>query len=260
MTIPKTAVTHEIVEVKVGDLWVDPTVQRTLRGARVTAIAKAFDPDALGVLTTSFRSPKRIHIIDGQHRYRAAEQAAYAGTIQTMQYRGLSIPQEAALFRKLNQTEKVGLIDQFHIDCVAQDPGALELAGFLLKHGWTVGASATEGRLSAIGSLQRIYRLSPEAADHTLAVLTAAYGHRPAAVQGTLVAGVGRMLARYGRDVKLNDLVHRLANVAGGPDGIVGNARGQSLTRSGDLSGVVARVVTKLYNKGRRTSALPDWP
>jgi uncharacterized protein DUF6551 len=258
MTNPK-AVTHKIVEAKVGDLWVDPTVQRSLRKARVTAIANEFDPDALGVITTSFRSPKRIHIIDGMHRYRAAELANYAGTLQTLQYQGLSIPQEAALFRKLNNTEKVGLIDQFHIDCVAENPEALELARFLQKHGWSVGVSAVEGRLSAVGALRRVYRLSPEAADHTLAVLTAAYGHRPETVQGTLIAGVGRMLAKYGRDVKLNELVQRLQKVPGGANGLVGNARGQSITRTGDLSGQVARVVTNLYNKGRRSSAIAAW-
>lgn len=252
-------VTYEMVERKVGDLWVDPNVQRSLKKARVGKMADAFKPDALGVLTTSFRSPKRIHVIDGQHRYRAAEAAAYTGVIPTMEYHGLTIPEEAALFRLLNTTEKVSRIDQFLIACVEQDPAAVRLAGFLNDHGWSVGVSAIESRLSAIASLERVYALNPEAADGTLAVLTLAYGHRPAAVQGALVEGVGRMLARYGRDVDLGDLAKRLASVPGGPDGLVGNARGQMFTRSGNLSTQVARVITNLYNQRRRTTALPEW-
>jgi hypothetical protein len=260
MTNPKSGrVTYEMVQRKVGDLWVDPNVQRSLRKARVTAMAGDFRPDALGVLTTSFRSPKRIHIIDGQHRYRAAEAAAHTGVIQTMEYRGLTIPEEAALFRLLNKTEKVSRIDQFLISCVEQDPGAVRLAGFLTDHGWAVGASATEARLSAIASLERVYLLSPEAADGALAVLTTAFGHKPAAVQGALIEGLGRMLARYGRDVDLNDLAKRLAGIPGGPDGLVGNARGLSFTRTGNLSKQVALVVTNLYNQRRRTTALPEW-
>jgi hypothetical protein len=260
MTDPKTdRVTYQMVERKVGDLWVDPAVQRSLRKARVTAMAGAFRPDALGVLTTSYRSPKRIHIIDGQHRYRAAEAAAHTGVIQTMEYHGLSVSEEAALFRLLNRTEKVSRIDQFLIACVELDPAAVRLSGIIADHGWSVGPSAVAGRLSAIASLERVFALAPEAADGALAVLTAAYGHRPAAVQAPLVEGVGRMLAKYGRDVNLDDLTKRLAGVPGGPDGLVGHARGQQLTRTGNLSTQVAQVATSLYNQRRRTSALPEW-
>lgn len=251
-------VAYEMVERKIGDLWVDPNVQRNLKKARVERMAGDFRPDALGVLTTSYRSPGRIHVIDGQHRYRAAESAAYEGAIQTMEYHGLGIPEEAALFRLLNTTEKVSRIDQFLIRCVEQDSGSVRLAGFLADHGWTVGIGGAD-RLSAIASLERVYALSPEAADATLGVLTAAYGRRPAAVQGSLIEGLGRMLARYGRDVDLADLTKRLAGIPGGPDGLVGNARGQQLTRTGNLSTQLARVITNIYNQRRRTTALPEW-
>lgn len=252
-------VTYEMVTRKVGDLWIDPNVQRGLKKARVAKMAGDFKIDALGVLTTSYRSPKRIHIIDGQHRYRAAEAAAFDGTFETMEYHGLTVPEEAALFRLLNTTEKVSRIDQFLIACVEQDSNAVRLSGFLRDHGWSVGSSAAEGRLSAIGSLERVFALDPEAADAALAVLTKAYGHRPSAVQGALIEGLGRMLAKYGRDVDLDDLAKRLSGVPGGPDGLVGNARGQQLTRTGNLSTQVARVITNLYNQRRRTTALPEW-
>jgi len=261
MTTPKTdRVTYQMQERKVGDLWVDPNVQRSLRKARVTAMAGDFRPDALGVLTTSRREGKRIHIIDGQHRYRAAEAAAFLGVIQTMEYRGLTIPEEAALFRLLNKTEKVSRVDQFLISCVEQDPASVRLAGFLAAHGWAVGASATESRLSAIASLERVYARSPEAADGTLAVLTVAYGHIPTAVQGSLIEGVGRMLARYGQDVNLTLLAKRLSSLPGGPNALLGNARGRNVARTGNLSSQVAQIITnEVYNKGLRSNALPEW-
>lgn len=251
---------YEMVERKVGDLWVDPSVQRSLGKARVSKMAADFQPDALGVLTTSFRSPKRIHVIDGQHRYRAAEAAGYSGVIHTMEYRGLTIPAEAALFRMLNTSEKPSRIDHFLVSCVEKNPDSLRLAGFLADNGWSVGSGATEARLSAIGSLEKVYALSPDAAASTLAVLTAAFGHRPAAVQGSLVEGLGRMLAKYAdMNVDLDDLAKRLAGIPGGPDGLVGTARGQSVTRTGNLSKQVARIITNVYNQRRRTTALPEW-
>lgn len=255
--------THSLVERKVGDLSVDPNVQRGLKKARVQAIAADFHPEALGVLTTSYRSPGIIHVIDGQHRYRACEMANYEGAIQTMEYHGLTIQEEAALFRLLNQTEKVNPIDQFLVACVQEDPDALKLARIIADNGWTVAASASKGKLSAIASLRRVYDQKPHGVDAvaaTLSVLTAAYGHQAAAVQGSLLVGVGRMLARYWTDgVDLNLLAKKLSGVPGGPDGLLGNARGQKLTRAGDLSTQVARIVTQVYNQGLRTRALPAW-
>jgi hypothetical protein len=266
MTAQKTAAQkadapyYEIVERKVGDLWVDPNVQRSLKKARVENMAAKFRPDALGVLTTSYRSPGRVHVIDGQHRYRAAEAVGYQGPIQTMEYHRLTVPEEAALFRLLNASEKVSAIDQFLIACVEQDPDSLRLAGYLADHGWAVAVKSSESRLSAIGSLQRVYALSPAAADATLGVLTAAFGRRASAMQGSLVEGVGRMLAKYwDQNVDLAELVKRLSGFPGGPDGLVGHARGQKVSRSGNLSTQVARVVTNLYNQRRRTTALPEW-
>jgi hypothetical protein len=249
-----------MVERKVGDLWVDPAVQRTLKKHRVTRMAAEFDPNALGVLTTSFRSPKRIHIVDGQHRYRTAEAVGYTGVIMTQEYHGLTIPEEAAFFRLLNTTEKVTRIDQFLVACVEQDPGAVHLARILLEEGWEVSSNTREGQLTAIASLERVYAMDPNAAKATLHVLTRAYGRRPAAVQGSLLVGIGRVVAKYGLDaIDLGDLSERLAKVPGGPDGLLGTARGQKLARTGDLSTQVARIVVDLYNQRRRTTALTRW-
>lgn len=251
--------THRIVERKVGDLWVDPTVQRGLKKARAEAMAASFRPDALGVLTTSNRGDDRPHVIDGQHRYRAAEIAGYTGPIQTMEYTGLTLAEEAALFRLLNKTEKVSPVDQFLVACVEKDPAALALAKILRDNHWTLAHTASKGKLSAIRSLERIFAASPVAAAATIATLTAAYGHTPAAVQGSLMEGLGKMLVKYGDAVNLTDLAKRLAASPGGPDALVGFARGQKLARTGNLSHQVAWVITNLYNQRRRTSALPAW-
>ncbi len=259
MSNPTKAVTQEIVEVKVGDLWVDPAVQRALKKHRVNTMAKEFDPNALGVLTTSFRSPKRIHIIDGQHRYRAAEAAAYEGTILTHQYRGLSIEQEAALFRQLNDSDKVSAVDRFIVACVEQNPQALGMNAILVLEGWSVSAYGGEGRLTAVSSLERVYNLDPNAAKSAVHVLTVAYGHRPSAMQGSLLVGLGRVLAKYKLDVDLNDLAQRLSKFPGGPDALVGHARGLMATRTGNLSTSIARVIVQLYNQRRRSTALAAW-
>jgi hypothetical protein len=248
-----------IIERKVGDLSVDPNVQRTMKKSRVENMANDFHPEALGVLTTSFRSAGMICIVDGQHRYRAAEMAGYQGTIETKEYRGLSLSQEAALFRLLNKTEKVSPIDQFLVACVEGDKAAVQLARYLDDNHWTVASSARKGSLSAIRSLERVYALKPEAAGQTLAVITAAYGHEPDAVQGSMLEGLGKMLAKYGDDVDLTDLAKRLSGYPGGVNGLLGRARGLKVSQTGNLSAQVARCLVDLYNRGRRTTKLANW-
>lgn len=262
MTNPKNAdrrITHKVVERRVGDLYTDPNVQRGLRPGRVADIAADFSPNALGVLTTSYRGPGQIHIVDGQHRHEAAAKVEYKGPLQTMEYHGLTIPEEAALFRQLNNTQKVSAIDRFLVSVVEQNTDSVRLAKYLADHGWTLGGYAAEGKLSAIGALERIYGRSPEAADGTLAVLTSAWGHRPSAVQGSLMEGLGLMLARYGRSVDLDDFARRLGSYAGGPDALLGYARGQKAARTGNLCTHVASIVTDIYNERRRSTKLPPW-
>lgn len=252
-------VTHEVVERKVGDLFVDPNVQRSLKKHRVNTLAADFNPDALGVLTTSWRSARRIHVVDGQHRYRVCELVKYEGVLLTHEYHGLALAEEAALFRMLNTAEKPNRVDAFIVRRVEGDPATLAIEGYLKELGWSVSSNGGEGRLTAVASLERVYAMSSFAAQAALAVLTHAFGHRPTAVQGSLLEGLGRMLARCGTDVDLDDLAKRMASIPGGPDGLVGNARGQLLTRTGNLSTQVARVIVDLYNQRRRTTALPPW-
>lgn len=253
-------ITHEIVERKVGDLMVDPTVQRSVRQNRIRRmIEEGFDPTALGVLTTSYRKAKEIHIVDGQHRYALCVAVGYDGVIQTNQYRGLSTADEAALFRKLNHAEKVPAIDLFRVRRIEGDQQVDAMFRLLEDNGWRVIASVGEGAFGAVGALERIWTKDPVAAQRAVMVLTVAFGHKAVAMQGPLVEGVGLFFARYGDAVDINDLAKKLAKFPGGPAGLVGYAKGQKATGTGTLSVHVARISTNVYNDRRRSTKLPDW-
>lgn len=266
MTFPKAddRISFRMVERKLGDgLVVDSNVQRTLRPKRVDAIAKDFRPEALGVLTTSYRSAKEIHVVDGQHRFRAAEKVGYAGVINTMEYHGLTVSEEAALFRMLNDAEKVARLDAFVVACIEGRPEAVHLTQIMATNGWSVSAYTGNARLTAIASLERVYAMSPKAAASALNVLTVAFGHQAPAVQGPLIDGLGKVLAQYENDVDhridLPDLAKRLADFPGGPDGLVSHARARRATSTGSLATQVARVIVARYNERRRTTKLPAW-
>jgi hypothetical protein len=135
----------------------------------------------------------------------------------------------------------------------------VELSEMLKMEGWTVSSYGGEGRLTAIGSLERVYDLDPVAAKAAIHVLTVAYGHRPAAVEGSLLVGIGKVLARYKLDIDLNDLAIRLSKFPGGPAGLVGHARGLMAVRTGNLPLQIAWVVVNLYNERRRSTKIAAW-
>lgn len=253
-------ITHEIVERKVGDLMVDPTVQRSVRQNRVRKmIEEGFDPTALGVLTTSYRRAKEIHIVDGQHRYALCVAIGYDGVLQTNQYRGLTPADEAALFRKLNHAEKVPAIDLFRVRRIEGDQNVEAMFRLLEDNGWRVLASVGDGAFGAVGALERIWVRDNVAAQRAIVALTVAFGRKAVAMQGPLVEGVGLFFAKYGDAVDINDFAKKLGAFQGGPAGLVGYAKGQKATGSGTLSVHVARIVTNVYNNRRRSTKLPDW-
>jgi hypothetical protein len=255
----RTGVSHRIVNRHVGELLVDPKIQRAVQTARVAKMAADFDPNALGVLTTSYRQPGVIHIVDGQHRYRAAEMVEYKGEIITTEYSGLTAAEEAALFRKLNTTQKVSPIDQFLVACVEGREQAVRLAKVIADNGWTLHHAGGRTRLSAIRALERADNLDQIAAARALNVLTTAFGHEGAAVHGNLIEGLTKVLARYGDAVQLEDMAKKLAAFPGSAEGLLGHARGQAVIRNGNLSNGVARVIVGIYNNRRRTTALAEW-
>jgi hypothetical protein len=248
-----------MVERKVGDLWVDPEVQRSLNKHRVGLMVPEFDANAIGVLTTSYRSARRIHVVDGQHRYRLMEAVKYSGTFMTMEYHDLTLQDEAALFRKLNTTRKPSRVDHFLVACIEQDPAVLHMRDILDGNGWQISPYGGEGRLTAVAALERVYALDADAMKRTMHVITHAWGHQGDAVQASLLLGIGRVMFRHGAEMDLDDLVVRLGKFPGGPNGLIGNARGQKATSTGDLSTQVARIVVALYNQRRRSTQVPRW-
>lgn len=252
-------VKKKIIERKVGDLHVDPNVQRSVSRARVNQMAGSFDPDALGVLTTSRRTGGLIYVVDGQHRLRAAEAANYDGALRTLEYAGLTLAQEAALFRKLNSAQKPTRSDLFLVALVEGRASALYIAKAMDEHGWKLGASASDGYLSAIGALESLYAVSPEAVDGVLEVVTRAWGHRTSATQGCLLEGIGRVLAHHRGVINVGNLIERLAKFPGGPESLIGYARGRAFSRGGKLNVQVSRVVVEVYNERRKGTALPEW-
>lgn len=250
----------ELRQLTVAELIVDPNVQRSLDRARAARIADELDMNAIGVITVSRRPNGTYHVVDGQHRVEAIRLAGGDGErVQCRIFEGLTVMEEAHLFRLLNNTTRLMAIDKFKVRVVEGEPVAVFISDALARHGWKVELQSAGQSFSAVAAAERIYNRDKDAVERTISTITRAWGHTNAGVDGRIFEGLGLVFARYGSAVDDSDLVERLARYAGGPARLLGNARGmKDLLRVTVVAGV-AEVIVELYNVRRKTRALPPW-
>jgi len=257
----------EIETIPVAKLTVDPEVQRGVDKARVDKLAKDYQEAALGTIVVSHRGDGTYHVIDGQHRVLAAIAAGHGeGGMTCLVYEGLSRADEAAMFRRLNNTRSVTAVDKFRVRVVEGDLVAVSLNSILSRHGWRVEFGKTDGTFAAVSALEAVHRGklagpgdTTQICDTLIKTITEAWGHEASGVRAEIVSGLGAVLLRYNTRIDLAKLTAELGSCPGGPRGLVGKAKGLHQFRGGKLSDALAEVVVEMLNKNRRSNRLPEW-
>lgn len=249
-----------IKEVPIVDLAVDPMVQRPLDRNRVRDIANDFRPEALGVVTVSLRETEEMILIDGQHRCEGAKEAGFGSlSITARMLEGLTLAEEAELFRLLNNTRKPQYLELFKVRVVEGDPNAVGIHDMVTELKWTISPGSREGQLSAVAALERAWRRDPEVARAVLVTVTDAWGHDPAGVVASLIEGLSMVYMRYRNGINKADLADRLARYPGGAGALIGKSRGLRDLYGSHLSQAVAELLVELYNRRRRANAIDPW-
>lgn len=252
--------------VRVGDLMVDHDVQRALQTPHVSRLQRdGYDRAALGTITVSFRATGERHVIDGQSRCELVlREEGSDAMVPCLVFVGLTLEEEAMLFRKNNTFRGVHQLDKYRIRMKEREPVAVELSAMLAEHGWTVG-SGRDGRFAAIVELERIrnggdarlHRETPDAARRTIAIITDAWGHNRDGARSEIVGAIGRVIIRH-PEVDDKKIARELA-IGGGPLALVSAARARTTNRRQRLYNVIAAMVVEAHNKGRRSNRLPAW-
>ncbi len=250
---------HKIQKLAPNRLTVDPAVQRRLDKSRVTEMAAKFDPMAMGVLTVSAREDGALVVLDGQHRMQAAIEAG-RGTVSTdcCVWHGLTLAEEAAMFRRLNTAVRPRPTDLFLIRLVEGEPVAVSIEGIAQHHGWKIASGTGVGLLSCVVSLEKVWKLDRGAIgllDTTLNVVTAAWGHEPDAGNSALILGTGQLIFRHFDVIDLQTLVNKMSKL-GTPAGVLGKAKTHRASVAGSLPENVVTVLRTAYNTRRRQGVL----
>lgn len=169
MDKPETNVkrVESIIEyVPVEQIKIDFSYQRPISQEKVKTIASKFDPAVAGLLLLSLRSCGDFFCIDGQHRLAAMLKINWLEARCEIK-EGLTIAQEAALFRLANTARKSPeALDLFRARLVEGDPVALAIGQVVEKCGLAIQfkrpignhwGRETPSSIWAVGALEDIY-------------------------------------------------------------------------------------------------------
>lgn len=242
-----------------GKLNIDHSYQRDVIPARVKAIADKLDLDALGLFIVSRRSDGKLFIIDGQHRDAALRYHGWQDDwkVECRVYEGLTVEQEAELYRQLNNTRPLLAWDFYKAGLVSGDAECLEIDGLVKSCGLKVSRVSGDGKVCCVTTLRKVHKQhGPDVLRRALTIATEAWGHTSAAVEKDIVHGLSIVSATYNGEVDTPWLIKKLSKSPGGPTGMIGRARGLKDIYTAPLYRIVAQQIIALYNKGRKSSLL----
>jgi hypothetical protein len=223
----------EILLLKPSEILVDRDhfTQRGFRVAHAQKIARDYSP-ALASAHVSAREDG-YYAVDGQHTIAAALVAKKGEVPFPMRvHRGLSVADEARLFRELN-AHKLGVsaYDRFAVGVTEGLPTCLDIVRILSSFGLTYGIGNGEGTVAAVDALVQIYeshvrgiklpkregkRTTGELPkghllSRTLTILTKAWGRDRNAFDGMLLKGIAALLYKHDSRVEGTRLAQLLA-------------------------------------------------
>jgi len=258
--------THELVTL--DRLSIDSRVQRRegVQIARAEKIANAFNPNALGSITLSRRTDGSLVVLDGAHRCEGCRLAGHTEPLHALVYAGLTLQQEAAMFYLLNDFKQPSFVSRMLAQVVAGEPAATQIVGTIESHGWKIGFDSNDGNFAALSSAERVYRNAvgalpggphPEVLDRAMTIITSAWRHDRESAHQMILLGLGQVVGRFGDAMDIASLATRLSKER--PNTLVGHARVLQSLQGGTTTAAMAKVITGLYNKKRRTNLLPEW-
>jgi hypothetical protein len=264
----RTGYQSRIEWVPCASIHVHEGAQRRFDAKLASKIAAEFDPDLLGfplIVAMDARGGERFYVQDGQHRIAAVRLAL--GEDQQVQcevVRGIDLARAAELFRGRQVRKNVTVIDNFLIGVTAKNPECLAINGIATDLGLKVANGSQESSISAVSSLQRIYRMEPEAhrgplLTRVLTLAVTSWGRAPETFNGDALVGVAMVLVRHGDALESDALEKKLRGFTGGALGLIGKARGLRASVGGSVAQCVARSIVMAYNSGRTKHRLPAW-
>lgn len=250
----------KVRDLPVADLIVDPRVNpRPLNFGWLAAEEKRFDAGGIGILHVSQRPDGTLSVIDGQQRVELCRRIGYGDQlVECRVYYGLTIAQEANLFRQLNNNRKVGRLHDFMAALTAGDRKYVAINSIVQSVGLSIHGQAGKGHINCVGVLVKLYdgdvkvakKPDPRCILHSLECAVGAWGPESTSFRGPVVHGLGLCFLRDGDRIKAADMTVKLSLIPGGAAGLEAKATNAKDIHNRSLPFSTAGVITDIYNKG----------
>lgn len=258
----------KLVELPATAFSVDERVQRRLDQKRAQEMADDLQPQALGLFIASQRDDGHTYMIDGRHRMSACRMANYPGLLATRLFTGLTLKEEAKLFRIHNTMRPVSPVERFKVRVTEEEPTAVSINKVLSAYGLHVehANNASLGIISAIATLEKVYKGAGVRADGEYAdlldkvirTLHRSYGEKNDrnTYSRVMMEGLGIFIATFGKRIEYQRLEYALQGQV--PRQLQVQARTLRDAKGGTLGSCAAEVIHKHYNHRYRTK-LPEF-
>jgi hypothetical protein len=251
----------------VDEIFADPTYQRVLDINRARTMAATWDRRLAGIIEVSDRgahAQPRYAIIDGQHRWAAAKLLHPTPTLVANIHEGLTPPEEAALFDKLNRQRKQPTTwDHWRARRAAGDDLVIAIEQTATKHQLRVyEQSGKDGVITCCSTLEKIATSAGglDLLDATLNLLHTAWGDARDAYDAPIVSGMSMLIYTQGARLNGQRLVDALTETP--PRRVRFTASAMRDSTPGSLAKLSAIALLNLYNKrpGPRLYFPQRWP
>lgn len=233
---------------------------RPLNEAYIRRIASAWSMRRVGVLYLSFHSDDRYALLDGGHRW-AAAQVVGQEQLPAWVFLDLTYAEEAELFAALNTIARVSALDRFRALLEAGDPETKAIHALLLKHRLDVALEGRgPGKITAVYALQRVvHQYGMDVLDKTIGLLYDAWQRAGSAYTSISIPGTAAFLERYIHTADRKRLVEKLTAI--GPDRLLSRANAimEAMGIRMERTRAWGRAMLAIYNDGLKTQRLPEW-
>jgi hypothetical protein len=259
-----------IEQIGLAEVVIDPKVQRDLSDSRAQRIADDFNEQGFGVPVISRRTDGTLVVIDGQHRIEGARRAGRGNDVVPMEvFNGLTLQEEAALFRYRNSTKQPTPVDTFKVALIERRADEVSIARIIGAYGWRVDTAGSRGTTQAVAALRTVYAKDKDrhgistgaTLDMTVKVLTGAWGTGHNSLAAAVLLGTGAVVFRYSSRLDVPMLSKALELGWTKPENLMTQARSWKDASGGTIENAAANVITNAYNKRVRAEKkkLPDW-
>lgn len=246
-------------QIAVRHIRTDAPYQRPVRRSKVEEIKAKLNLDALGVIHVSMRANAEMYAIDGKQRITTLMELGMEDYhIDCIVYHGLTVEEEAQLFRWLDTQSPISSVENFLAGVQAKDARCLDIVATVSTCGLCVTQETRPDAVRAVGALEKLYDLG--VLEETLRVNRSAWPEEQSALCNYMLMPVGLFIARHNGAINEGVLVRRLAETD--PHRIKADGTHLRQVSPSPISLAIAnaRIVTDLYNYGRKAKDRLEYP